>query len=357
MGVMPVTDPAGVRDHLREAWYVAIAMYLGGALALLTTLAAPDPDTSDHGALLIFAAFLAATGGALALIGPRRIPLMISDGWGVLGISAFIAVAEPIAATPFFYMWPILHAAYFFGRRAVAINLVLVAGGFGAVLAIYHDPGDRQLMWTGTVFSMAVLAGVMTVLKERIDRLVAQLRESSATDPLTGLLNRRAFSAGFDSELKQAIRAGAPLALVAFDIDHFKEINDRHGHVVGDRALCRLAELLRREQREGDLIARIGGDEFAVLLVDADGEAARSFALRVASSPHLMGNGESPISVSAGLATLGVGSRTQDAILLAADSALYDAKDAGRGRVAIHGGGVTVVSEPRLAEVAARAAG
>jgi len=332
--------PVSEEEHLRNAWHVSVLMFSMAALSLLATLVGPDPNPSDHGAVLILAGVMGASAIVWWLVGPRKLLLRFGNIWGTIALSAFIAFARPIAATGFFYMWPILHAAYFFGRRDAIATVITMAVSFGAALTFFHDPGMRQLLWTGTVLSLAVLGAVMLILRERINRLVAELHESSSTDPLTALLNRRAFTAIFDSELERAQRAGTPLTLAIFDLDHFKRINDRFGHEAGDRALRRFAAVLRAEQRHADPIARIGGEEFAVLLIGADAEGGRQFALRIANSPDLIAEGEL-MHVCAGLASFGGELHTQDDLLRAADAALYEAKAAGRHRVAMHGGGIT----------------
>jgi diguanylate cyclase (GGDEF)-like protein len=336
----PVTE----QENLRTAWQVAVGMYVMAALSMLSVLSAPDPNTSDHGAVMAFAGIavvLALVGG---LAGPRRIVVRLGNLVGILYLSAFIALAHPLAATPIFYMWPILHSAYFFGRREVVFIWATMAITFAAALAFFHGDGMRQLLWTGTVLSLGVLAVVMVLLKERIDRLVAQLHESSSTDPLTGLLNRRAFATIFDSELERARRSGSPLTLAVFDLDHFKRINDRFGHEAGDRALCRFAELLCAEQRHGDPVARTGGEEFAVLLIGTDGRGAQRFAARIATSPKLITDEDGErLSVSAGLASYGEELQTQDDLQRAADASLYSAKSAGRHRIALHGDKITVM--------------
>ena len=330
-------------------------MYVTGALTFLAILGAPDPNTSDHGAILLFAGVEALSAAIVAIMGPRRLASQLTPLWGTLTVSAFIAVAKPIGATPFFYIWPILVSAYFMGRRNVAANLVVLAVSFGAALAFFHNPGDRMILWMGTGVSVVLLGIVMTLLRERIDRLVAELHEISSTDPLTGLLNRRCFASIFETELERAGRSGGPLTLAMFDLDNFKQVNDRFGHAAGDRALCHFAELLRAEQRRGDAVARMGGEEFAVLLVDSDGDGAQRYAERLAATLNSStAADEVQLAVSVGVASRDERLQTQDALLQAADAALYQAKAAGRNRVALHGGAITITpAGERTADVEA----
>jgi diguanylate cyclase (GGDEF)-like protein len=170
-----------------------------------------------------------------------------------------------------------------------------------------------------------------------LDGVVEALEQSATTDSLTGLLNRRAFEARFDTELERARRAESPLALVVFDLDFFKQVNDRFGHARGDTALRRFAELLLAEQRPGDAIARTGGEEFAVLLPGSGADGAVVYAERVASELRAVTSDDDvPLSTSAGVAELGVDLSTRDELMSAADAALYGAKAAGRQRVAAY---------------------
>src|SRR5919106_4100001 len=122
---------------------------------------------------------------------------------------------------------------------------------------------------------------VVRLLSERVERLLAELRLAAATDPLTGLLNRRAFADRCRDELARARRTGEAFATLLIDVDHFKQINDRDGHAAGDEALVGLAAALTGELREIDTVARIGGDEFAVLLPATGVAAAHATAERL----------------------------------------------------------------------------
>jgi diguanylate cyclase (GGDEF)-like protein len=153
----------------------------------------------------------------------------------------------------------------------------------------------------------------------------------AGTDALTGLANRRRGMAEADQGALAAARDGTPFALVLFDIDHFKSVNDRFGHPVGDAVLMRVAEIARSAMRGGDLVARIGGEEFLCVLRGADLTAARACAarLRAAIARGSAAGGVPAVTVSVGYA----GWRRGDsalALFARADAALYDAKNAGR---------------------------
>ncbi|WP_374580459.1 CHASE domain-containing protein [Pseudoduganella sp.] len=169
-------------------------------------------------------------------------------------------------------------------------------------------------------------------------RLNDELVQLATTDFLTGLPNRREFMARLESEQARLQRdVGGRAAVLMLDIDHFKNINDAHGHDWGDAVLRHLAGLMRDSQRKIDMLGRVGGEEFAILLPGADMEAARAFAerlrQRIADTP-LQHNGSSiAITVSIGIAGMAPADRSGDAALVRADHALYRAKRAGRNRV------------------------
>jgi diguanylate cyclase (GGDEF)-like protein len=312
---------------------VAIGQFLAGGLTLFLVLLGPDPDKSDHGAVAIVGCLILLAALVLVLVRePRLWHVRVAPLYATATISAIVAVSDPIAGTPFFYLWPLLYTAYFLPRRDVVVGFVVFAVSFAACL-FWSAPGTRLMMYQDTVSSVAIVTVLVVLLKERVAGLFAQLRLTASTDSLTGLLNRRAFEAAFDREVERAGRAGLPVSLVLFDIDWFKQVNDRLGHAAGDRALRRFAALLEREGRAVDVLARIGGEEFAVVLFGVDQDGARAFAERVLEvvAEETAGD-EVQLSLSAGVAGA---SLDAEQLLLAADRALYCAKDAGRGRVEV----------------------
>ena len=129
--------------------------------------------------------------------------------------------------------------------------------------------------WIDVVASVTVVAAVVRYLAARNARLVQDLQEQARVDPLTGLLNRRGLEERMDIEVRRALRHESPMAVAIVDVDNFKQVNDEHGHEVGDRVLAWVGAVLARESRGVDVAARTGGDEFAVLLPDGDaGRAA-----------------------------------------------------------------------------------
>jgi diguanylate cyclase (GGDEF)-like protein len=183
-------------------------------------------------------------------------------------------------------------------------------------------------------------------LRARVDRTLrlvrsqTALRELAQTDPLTGLANLRAFRARLEEEAKRARRYRTPLTCVMADMDQLKPINDELGHAAGDRAIAAVAAVIREELRETDFGARYGGDEFVILLPHTEAGEGRVFAERVLTRLRAAGLqlGGRPVTLAAscGVAALPLDAELlPEALVHAADAALYAAKRAGRGRVAV----------------------
>jgi diguanylate cyclase (GGDEF)-like protein len=178
----------------------------------------------------------------------------------------------------------------------------------------------------------------LTLLARSFDAMRARLSEQIGTDPLTGCLNRRALETLLRTELRQAKRRANSLAVLAIDLDHFKEINDTHGHPFGDLVLTGLANIMKETARDTDAVARLGGDEFVVVLPDTGWEGALTFAERIRrrvdettfSSP----TASMRITISVGVALAqGIDSVSAAMLLQEADQSLYKAKSGGRNRV------------------------
>ncbi len=181
--------------------------------------------------------------------------------------------------------------------------------------------------------------GVHLTLKKTRDELNAKnqlLERLSSTDDLTGLANRRQFFAVLDKEMERAKRHNKPLAIVEFDLDRFKTVNDTFGHAEGDRVLKGVSGVIQEHIRRYDLAARLGGEELAILLPETPAEAAKTLAERICAAVEATvkaGGGRRVITLSGGVA--GWSSDTEDgaALLKRADEALYRAKAGGRNRI------------------------
>lgn len=312
--------------------------YLAGAFTLTGVVMLPDPDTSDHGSLLVLAAFGLLL-AALRYTSPQRLDTVrasILTGLGYIGVLVF--VTHPMGPTPFFFLWPMLTAGYFLGRR----DLAVATAAFALTLAVGMglNPSSTTAfdihMFMPTFLAVTIASTLALMLRERLDGLMGDLAYTASTDVLTGLANRRTFGESFDREIERARRCGTPLALALFDLDHFKAINDRLGHAEGDKALQRFAGLLSSECRVVDVPARIGGEEFALILSNATAEGARLFSERLIEQLQtLTATDPAPLNVSVGVSEISDPTDTQDLLLLAADRALYEAKNTGRGKVVV----------------------
>jgi diguanylate cyclase (GGDEF)-like protein len=183
--------------------------------------------------------------------------------------------------------------------------------------------------------NVSLVLGTVAVLVAWRSEAEQKLRALAMTDGLTGLLNRRGFDAQGDTLLSHAWRHRLPLTALMLDLDHFKQINDSHGHEMGDRALQLFARLLTETCRTGDIIARLGGEEFGVLLLHNGTPAGSAFDRRLRQRLHDTSAAELGfvLDYSAGKAQLRPGESSLAALMARADEALYNAKTQGRGRL------------------------
>jgi diguanylate cyclase (GGDEF)-like protein len=181
---------------------------------------------------------------------------------------------------------------------------------------------------------------------------LGQLRQMAKHDALTGLANRREFDRLLEEEWQRSTRFNHPFALVLLDIDHFKKVNDTYGHQSGDEVLKHVASLLAGQVRTVDRVARHGGEEFAILMIETDRKAAvqglhRLFALLAETPCDLPDKKISlPVTLSAGVAMMPDDAASLKELVAEADKALYAAKKAGRNRVVTAGGGKKQGSSP-----------
>ncbi len=164
--------------------------------------------------------------------------------------------------------------------------------------------------------------------------LLREVERLARVDELTSLANRRTLSEALEQEVARAGRSGEPLSVVMLDVDHFKKLNDEHGHQHGDAVLRLMGQLLLESVRQVDTAARYGGEEFALVLPNCPSASAVALAEQVRRALAL-GTADPPVTVSAGVATLSVHALTGEELIRAADVALYESKKAGRDRVTL----------------------
>ena len=205
-----------------------------------------------------------------------------------------------------------------------------------SILNEFDDDGRRT-----AVFGVALDVTEQIRREEALDlargravRLAAEAQKLANTDPLTGLPNRRCTFGRLETMIDVATHRGGALTAIMFDIDHFKSVNDTWGHQTGDEVLVQVAELARRQARSGDVVGRVGGEEFVWLLPTLPGDAAHKLAerLRVSVARGLEGSTLPPVTISVGIAHFRAGD-DQQGLLARADAALYEAKSGGRNRV------------------------
>ncbi|MGN6188094.1 MAG: GGDEF domain-containing protein, partial [Conexibacter sp.] len=263
---------------------VLASFYLAGATLVLVTIALPHAaDASEAGLLAIsLNAYLI---GGLMMWQSRRMPqraLPFLLAWGsVLVTGVAWCSAEHPSPLVCFYLWVFLYSAYLFETRVGVAQIVLVGGLYGALLLGRPPEAGAGAWWIVGMATMTIAAIVIRVMRAHVELLIARLSDAARTDPLTQLPNRRGFRELLDLEVERARRSGAPMTVLAADLDHFKDVNDRAGHHVGDAVLQQVAELLREGVRQLDVAARIGGEEFAVILPGADAQEAFAVAERL----------------------------------------------------------------------------
>ena len=181
--------------------------------------------------------------------------------------------------------------------------------------------------------SLIIVGALASLFVNIITDQQKKLQQLAITDPLTGLLNRLTLEDTITRTIQKSHRTLMPMSLVSIDIDHFKLINDKHGHDVGDTVIIKIAELLKNRCRQVDKVYRVGGEEFLVLLFDANLDNAKSFSKSVQEqlSKVEFGNALSP-TISIGLADIDK-EKTWDECLKLADENLYKAKNSGRNTI------------------------
>jgi diguanylate cyclase (GGDEF)-like protein len=224
---------------------------------------------------------------------------------------------------------------------AVVLAVYLALDTVTRALPVAYPLAPNELMalrWLSIAVVFVMLGYTARLYTQRVQDAEGQLYDLATTDSLTGLWNRRQFLQLTHAEIDRARRHGTSLALVLADIDHFKQVNDQHGHDAGDRVIRHVASLLRQQARGGDLIGRWGGEEFVMLLPMTGGHGALELSERIRSrverTPCEHDGVSMPVTLSLGVCEMQPG-HSLDHAFKNADAALYAAKNAGRNRVCV----------------------
>jgi diguanylate cyclase len=344
-------DPAGFRGG-------ALLLVAGAALAVSTILVPHSSDTPEIWALVI-----AGACGVVATalwLGAEHFPSWVLAAgalFGAVAVSAGVyASSDPdaglVASNELLYGWVVIYGAYFLSAKQTAFLVAFASALYAAVLMAVPDPGSSAwISWLMLASSLSGFAIVVQRMRQYTDRLVAKLSDEGRVDPLTKLRNRRAFDETWDLELERSRRSNEPVCLIVADLDYFKRYNDELGHPAGDRALWRVAGVLTVHRRAVDTVARIGGEEFAIVAPNCDRREGERIAeqIRVAVE-RAFSNDRVPLTMSFGVVAFPISGEHEDDLVRAADEALYEAKRAGRNRIA-SGPDLTPAS-PRLGRVA-----
>jgi len=235
---------------------------------------------------------------------------------------------SPIA---FFYLWLSVHSFYFLPWRRATPQVAFIACNYAVSLLAITGAAFPLLRWAVTVLTIAVICLFVALLRARVDALVARLSNVARTDPLTGLRNRRGYDELLTVEIARSDRTGRSLALLVLDIDHFKAVNDRFGHPAGDAVLRKVAAELERSARRMDVPARVGGEEFVVLLPETDSDGGYLVAERIRHAVrHAFPRERHKVTVTVGVACYPGDACDSESLFRAADIALLAGKNAGR---------------------------
>jgi diguanylate cyclase (GGDEF)-like protein len=318
------------------------SIYGAGGIVGLVALAVGGSAITDP-ALMTGACAAALLISLICLLGYRRLPrrsfhLFAAAGVAIVTMAALASErgAEPVYAP--FYAFVVMLSLLFFRALPATVAGVLATAAYGTLLYGRETPFATHLLLSS--IAMLVALGVLiAIVRTRTARIAVGLAVDAHVDALTRIPNRRSFDERLELELERAWRGGEPLSVAICDLDLFKRVNDALGHEGGDRVLQRAARRIDATTRGADHAARIGGEEFALILPGTDPEQAVTAAERVRNAIKAeFEQDEPPLTISCGVASMPGRRSDGGRLFAAADRALYAAKRAGRDCTALASG-------------------
>ncbi|HLP97303.1 MAG TPA: GGDEF domain-containing protein [Sideroxyarcus sp.] len=322
-------DEDSIKERRKsKRWLVWIGVFL--AIDLLLALIAETALLKQLNWRIVLegsALLIALAGLVIVLLRHRSSPLMMTYALALaLFVQSSIAFLQ---AVPWNHLWWYAHLLFAIGFLVLSYGVIRAFHTTGAFSTVY---GEEELMHR------------LRSEKEYTEKVLSQLQAANtelawmaSTDSLTGAANRRRLLEAIDIEIGRAKRNGLPASLLVLDIDHFKEVNDTYGHQIGDQVLRDLVSNVKKALRSHDILGRIGGEEFMVLLPDTPQAAASALAERIRKQVEGMvvthPQGVLHITVSIGVAEFGRDGEAANQVIKAADDRLYRAKHEGRNRV------------------------
>ena len=320
-------------------------MLMAGAVLALLTTALPHPDTGGGDLPAVVVGLLALALGGLLVARPELTPLWATPYYVAFG-TVLVTLAARTAGVSgthgadhgVLYLMVVLYSFYFLSTRVALLQLAFVGVAYGWVL-LEEVPFEGALSRWGVTLGTFTVAGLFVrSLNQRVESLIEELDAGARRDPLTATLNRRGLDERLGIEIARARRTGEPLCVLTADLDGLKEINDRFGHRAGDEALGLSAEVMSAGMRDVDVLARTGGDEFVILLPNCDAAKGLEIAEQLRDGMRARSATESwPATLSVGVAGAPPLPLDPEALLAAADQALYRAKALGKDRASMAG--------------------
>jgi diguanylate cyclase (GGDEF)-like protein len=323
---------------LRRVRAHASAVLLAASAALLAASAAFAPQgyplTIATGVVCaLSAAGVVVTWRSGERFGDVTLAALVVVATGLLTLAA-VVIQPSFADLVVLFLLSAIFGACFLAAPFSLLQLVICCAAYGWLVTSRPPTEVAQAHWTTATLVLASAVAAVWVLRRQLTAAHEELARLATCDPLTGLLNRRGFDQRVGHEIERHRRSSEPFSILLCDLDHFKAINDRHGHAVGDRVLTRVSATLLDGVRTIDAVARVGGEEIAVLLVHCDRDSAHSVAERLRIAVGASQPGDPEVTISIGIAEAGPDELPAQ-LYTRADSALYDAKHAGRNCIRI----------------------